>query len=153
MSDMSVDSRRSWRRHTQFAIQNYAGDPIYCYCHAKAVMWVCWREGNVGRRFLKCAKRKCKYFTWFDEELCQRSVDVIQSLLDNEEKLQCEIISIKEHVVSLQDVNVSNLIELQHLSDKLDEALLGKSSAFRKDIIVGVFCVFLYFLLLILFCT
>ncbi|KAK4590640.1 hypothetical protein RGQ29_020983 [Quercus rubra] len=48
-----------------------------CYCPnpGKLVLVVSWMENNPGRRFYGCPNywvgRKCKYFQWVDDEICE----------------------------------------------------------------------------------
>ncbi len=131
MSQNSVYSSRRWRGNTQSGDLNYEGVARYCDCRLKAAMWVCWKDGNVGRRFFGCANLNCKYFRWFDTHpLSERGRTVVQMLLDNEEKLQAKVKDLESIRDFLQESNEATLIEVKYLYEKLDKAGLDKSDAF-----------------------
>ena len=49
----------------------YLAKPVHimkCYCHRPLIMFKSQSEKNPGRLFLKCAKWRCDFFQWVDEE-------------------------------------------------------------------------------------
>nr|XP_023905051.1 uncharacterized protein LOC112016802 [Quercus suber]POE44698.1 hypothetical protein CFP56_76970 [Quercus suber] len=50
--------------------------PTRCFCSEKPVLVVSWTPDNPGRRFYGCPNywvgRKCKFFKWHDDEICER---------------------------------------------------------------------------------
>nr|POF03071.1 hypothetical protein CFP56_61606 [Quercus suber] len=49
--------------------------PTQCLCLEKPVLVVSWTPDNPGRRFYRCPNywvgRKCKFFQWCDDEICE----------------------------------------------------------------------------------
>ncbi|XP_075663411.1 uncharacterized protein LOC142633000 [Castanea sativa] len=62
--------------------------PTRCFCSEKPVLVISWTPENPGRRFYECpnfwvryngfylalgcqARRKCKFFLWRDDEICE----------------------------------------------------------------------------------
>ncbi|KAL4626294.1 hypothetical protein ACB092_05G085600 [Castanea dentata] len=50
--------------------------PLRCYCAEKPVLVISWTADNHSRRFYGCPNywvgRKCKFFQWCDDEICER---------------------------------------------------------------------------------
>ncbi|XP_050241862.1 uncharacterized protein LOC126690777 [Quercus robur] len=50
--------------------------PARCFCSERPVVVVSWTSDNPGRRFYGCPNywvgRKCKFFQWLDDEICER---------------------------------------------------------------------------------
>nr|POE50524.1 hypothetical protein CFP56_27985 [Quercus suber] len=72
----SASSERSLRRKA----------PRMCYCPSpqKPVLVVSWTDNNLGRRFYGCSNywigKKCKFFQWVDDEICERGKVLIPEM-------------------------------------------------------------------------
>ncbi|KAL8468202.1 hypothetical protein ACS0TY_031437 [Phlomoides rotata] len=67
---------------------------VKCYCSIEAAIVTSWKEANVGRRFRGCAKYPndgyCRFFQCVDTPMCDRSKEIIPSLLKkiNDQRIQ-----------------------------------------------------------------
>ncbi|KAK4601986.1 hypothetical protein RGQ29_011183 [Quercus rubra] len=57
--------------------------PMRCYCNKKPIIVVSWISDNPGRRFYGCPNYwvggKCRFFQWYDDEICARGKVLTQS--------------------------------------------------------------------------
>ncbi|KAL3618544.1 hypothetical protein CASFOL_037626 [Castilleja foliolosa] len=87
---MSSQSTRS----NQFSAQNgsgsrssssYGNAVVRCHCGIQLELVTSWTDDKTRRRFQACPNYKmpscCGFFSWFDEEMCSRSKEVIPGLL------------------------------------------------------------------------
>ncbi|XP_058784113.1 uncharacterized protein LOC131658880 [Vicia villosa] len=71
---------------------------LQCYCGLDAPLVTSWTSQNPGRRFYGCGlyklqgRKGCAYFEWYDEQLEERSNEVINSLLKKVNKLKKELL-------------------------------------------------------------
>ncbi|KAJ1687008.1 hypothetical protein LUZ63_018398 [Rhynchospora breviuscula] len=65
-----------------------------CHCNEVAVLTTAWTPKNPGRRFFGCRfygkPGACRFFRWYDEEIPERSKEVINGLLRRLNKLERE---------------------------------------------------------------
>ncbi|CAL2231282.1 unnamed protein product [Prunus armeniaca] len=65
-------------------------------CGKLVRMQTSWTTSNLWRRFLVCPKSKgngekgCKFFQWFDAEMCERSKSLIPGLLRKIDRVEKE---------------------------------------------------------------
>ncbi|KAJ4815046.1 GRF zinc finger protein [Rhynchospora pubera] len=56
-----------------------------CYCNEVVGLTTAWTPKNPGRRFFGCRfygkPGACRFFKWYDEEIPERSKEVINGLL------------------------------------------------------------------------
>ncbi|XP_028770055.1 uncharacterized protein LOC114727520 [Neltuma alba] len=80
----------------------YEGPKRFCHCGALAPRWTAWSEKNPGRRFYGCRKYNqgggCGYFSWHDNEMGQRSIEVISELLSHIDSLYGENLRLKRRL-------------------------------------------------------
>ncbi|CAL2265036.1 unnamed protein product [Prunus armeniaca] len=68
----------------------------WCHCGKLARMQTSWTSSNPGQRFLVCPKSKgrgekgCRFFQWFDAEMCERSKSLIPGLLRKIDRVEKE---------------------------------------------------------------
>ncbi|CAL8100542.1 unnamed protein product [Prunus armeniaca] len=76
--------------------QGEGGHGQWCHCGKLARMQTSWTSSNPGRRFLVCPKSKgrgekgCRFFQWFDAEMCERSKSLIPGLLRKIDRVEKE---------------------------------------------------------------
>ncbi|XP_050245945.1 uncharacterized protein LOC126693934 [Quercus robur] len=74
--------------------------PMTCYCNKKLVLVVTWTEDNPGRRFYGCPNywvgRKCRFFQWRDDEICERGKVFIPQQRQRIIKLEAELVDCKK---------------------------------------------------------
>ncbi|XP_075666456.1 uncharacterized protein LOC142636206 [Castanea sativa] len=76
--------------------------PRMCYCPSpqKPVLVVSWTENNPGRRFYGCPNywvgKKCKFFQWIDDEICERGKVLIPEMRQKILRLQVEVSTCKK---------------------------------------------------------
>ncbi|XP_075665016.1 uncharacterized protein LOC142634605 [Castanea sativa] len=76
--------------------------PRMCYCPSpqKPVLVVSWTENNLGRRFYGCPNywvgKKCKFFQWVDDEICERGKVLIPEMRQKILRLQVEVSTCKK---------------------------------------------------------
>ncbi|XP_058740871.1 uncharacterized protein At4g04775-like [Vicia villosa] len=60
---------------------------LHCYCGLDSPLVTSWTSQNPGRRFYGCGlyklqgRKGCSFFDWYDEQITDRSQEVINSLL------------------------------------------------------------------------
>ncbi|KAL8506399.1 hypothetical protein ACS0TY_017327 [Phlomoides rotata] len=71
-----------------------------CYCSIEAATVTSWKNANVGRRFLGCAKYPhsgyCRFFQRIEPLMCDRAKEVIPSLLKKINDQRIEIVNAEE---------------------------------------------------------
>nr|XP_023907372.1 uncharacterized protein LOC112019078 [Quercus suber]POF17220.1 hypothetical protein CFP56_56103 [Quercus suber] len=88
----SASSERSLRRKA----------PRMCYCPSpqKPVLVVSWTDNNPGRRFYGCPNywigKKCKFFQWVDDEICEHEKVLIPEMRQRILRLQAEVSTCKK---------------------------------------------------------
>ncbi|XP_050242304.1 uncharacterized protein LOC126691295 [Quercus robur] len=81
--------------------------PLRCYCAEKPVLVISWTVDNPGRRFMVVQTtgyfnlsilfywgsvgRKCKYFQWLDDEICERDKVLIPKQRQQIIRLEAEV--------------------------------------------------------------
>ncbi|KAK9989033.1 hypothetical protein SO802_029272 [Lithocarpus litseifolius] len=76
--------------------------PCMCYCPSpqKPVLVISWTDNNPGRRFYGCPNywigKKCKFFQWVDDEICERGKVLIPEMRQRILKLQAEVSTCKK---------------------------------------------------------
>nr|XP_023923850.1 uncharacterized protein LOC112035258 [Quercus suber] len=69
--------------------------PFRCYCDEKPVLVVSWTPDNPGRRFYGYPNywvgRKCKFFQWRDDEICDRGKVLIPEQRQRIIRLEAEV--------------------------------------------------------------
>ncbi|KAJ0597839.1 putative transcription factor GRF family [Helianthus annuus] len=63
---------------------------VICQCGKEAVIITSWTSKNPGRRFYACPEpgRNCRFIGWYDQERCQRCIDIIPGLLRRKNALE-----------------------------------------------------------------
>ena len=66
---------------------------VNCSCGSVAVIRTSWTPRNPGRRFYSCPIRgsNCKLIGWYDPVMCERSMEIIPSLLRSKNALEYEV--------------------------------------------------------------
>ncbi|XP_030935849.1 uncharacterized protein LOC115960948 [Quercus lobata] len=72
--------------------------PMKCYCNQKPVLVVAWTEDNPGKRALSVFQvgRKCRFFQWHDDEICERGKVLIPQQRQRIIKLEAELANCKK---------------------------------------------------------
>ncbi|KAK9986214.1 hypothetical protein SO802_031165 [Lithocarpus litseifolius] len=76
--------------------------PRMCYCssHQKPVLVFSWTDNNPGRRFYGCPNywigKKCKFFQWVNDEICECGKVLILEMRLRILKLQAEVSTCKK---------------------------------------------------------
>ncbi|KAK4605092.1 hypothetical protein RGQ29_013251 [Quercus rubra] len=74
--------------------------PMMYYCNKKHVLVVAWTEDNPGRRFYGCPNywvgRKCRFFQWHDDEICERDKVFIPQQRQRIIKLEAKLANCKK---------------------------------------------------------
>ena len=75
-----------------------------CHCGAPATIRTSWTSKNPGRRFYGCPRKvgKCDYFSWYDQQLCNRAMDVIPGLLRSKNKAEASLKEKEKEVLILK---------------------------------------------------
>ncbi|KAK1406631.1 hypothetical protein QVD17_42104 [Tagetes erecta] len=68
---------------------------VFCRCGVEAVLVTSWTPKYPCRRFHACPFKGCRFFKWFDEPMCERSVEIIPGLLKAKNKIE-EILKAKQ---------------------------------------------------------
>ncbi|MFS7909641.1 putative transcription factor GRF family [Helianthus anomalus] len=66
---------------------------VFCHCGRDAIIQTSWTSKNPGRRFYACPVQgsNCGFIGWYDQERCQRCVDIIPGLLRGKNKLEVDV--------------------------------------------------------------
>nr|XP_023907692.1 uncharacterized protein LOC112019403 [Quercus suber]POF16806.1 hypothetical protein CFP56_72915 [Quercus suber] len=79
--------------------------PTTCFCNEKLVLVVSWTLENLGKRFYRCpnfwAGRKCNFFQWRDDEICERGKVLIPEQRQHILILKAEVAGYKKREMRL----------------------------------------------------
>ncbi|CAL2239787.1 unnamed protein product [Prunus armeniaca] len=62
----------------------------WCHYGKLAPMQTSWTSSNPERRFLGSGEKGCRFFQWFDAEMCEHSKSLIPSLLRKIDRVEKE---------------------------------------------------------------
>ncbi|KAL8267960.1 hypothetical protein R6Q59_001758 [Mikania micrantha] len=77
---------------------------VFCECRKEAIILTSWTSRNPGRRFYGCLDQgsKCRFIGWFDQNQCQRCMDIIPGLLRDKNSFAVANKNLQEHVTTLK---------------------------------------------------
>ncbi|KAL8249282.1 hypothetical protein R6Q59_006150 [Mikania micrantha] len=76
----------------------------FCECGKEAIILTSWTNRNPGRRFYGCPDQgsKCRFIGWFDQNQCQRCMDIIPGLLRAKNQFAVENKNLQEQLKALK---------------------------------------------------
>ncbi|KAI3701432.1 hypothetical protein L6452_26498 [Arctium lappa] len=76
---------------------------VVCHCGLFATIRTSWTTKNPGRRFYGCPRKvsRCDFFSWYDQQLCNRSVEVIPGLLRSKNIVEASLKAKEKEIMSL----------------------------------------------------
>ncbi|KAL8262952.1 hypothetical protein R6Q59_024301 [Mikania micrantha] len=77
---------------------------VFCECGKEAIILTSWTNRNPGRRFYGCPDQgsKCRFIGWFDQNQCQRCMDIIPGLLRAKNHFAVENKNLQEQLKALK---------------------------------------------------
>ncbi|KAL8201073.1 hypothetical protein R6Q57_012412 [Mikania cordata] len=77
---------------------------VFCECGKEAIILTSWTNNNPGRRFYGCPDQgsKCRFIGWFDQNQCQRCMDIIMGLLRAKNNFAVENKNLQEQLKALK---------------------------------------------------
>ncbi|XP_027152586.1 uncharacterized protein At4g04775-like [Coffea eugenioides] len=93
-----------------------------CSCGSKTNLKTSWTDRNPARRYVECANGKvdgCGYWNWYDEEMCERSKQVIPGLLRRINRVETENETLRQQILKLQKKAEKMEDKVKNLKEKL----------------------------------
>ncbi|KAM0042907.1 putative transcription factor GRF family [Helianthus debilis subsp. tardiflorus] len=113
---------------------------VFCHCGRDAIIQTSWTSKNPGRRFYACPVQgsNCPFIGWFDQQRCQRCIDIIPGLLRAKNNLESEKMQLQQQNMNLEEEN----LKLQQKNMKVE----AKSRKLKKYLVFSWICFVMYVL-------
>ncbi|RAL43945.1 hypothetical protein DM860_014082 [Cuscuta australis] len=119
MNSQSTMRQRSYGNHSSSSssrrIEHFCDwlEVPTCKCGNEMRIMTAWTDSNPSRRFLNCAGngwRRCKDWEWVDPPMCDRSMNIIPSLLKRINTLEGENEQLRVHLNPKEGIQMSHLL-------------------------------------------
>ncbi|XP_022004853.1 uncharacterized protein LOC110902692 [Helianthus annuus] len=81
---------------------------VNCHCGREAIIQTSWTKKKPGLRFYSCPVQgsNCPFIGWFDQQRCQRCIDIIPGLLRAKNNLESEKMQLQQENMILEEENI-----------------------------------------------